>query len=180
MFVWFTIIVGIILSSLTIPFVSAAPQLVRDPLLVEYDITVYVDPVAQTIKGRSVIITKSPNELTLLLGQRFKVTHAFIDGKILKPSSEPHGMMHAWKISNSQRNIQRYIEIHWHGKLASLNTSLNHQETLGKVDPVSGSLGTFLPDSSGWYPRIAGELASYRVSIEMPPGQRGLVAGRIL
>ncbi len=180
LFVLFTIIVGIILSSLTMSFVFAAPQLVRDPLLVEYDITVYIDPVAQTIKGRSVIAIKSPNELTLLLGQRFKVTRAFIDGKILKPSNEPHGMMHAWKISNSQRNIQRYIEIHWHGKLASLNTSLNHQETLGKVDPVSGSLGTFLPDSSGWYPRIVGELASYRVSLEMPPGQRGLVAGRLI
>lgn len=180
LFVLFTIIVGVILSSLAMSFVFAAPRLVRDPLLVKYDISVYIDPVAQTIKGSSVITTKSSNELTLLLGQRFKVTHASIDGKMLKPSSEPHGMTHTWKISNSQRNIQRYIEIHWHGKLASLNTSLNHQETLGKVDPVSGSLGTFLPDSSGWYPRIAGELASYRVSLEMPPGQRGLVAGRLI
>ena len=179
-FVLFTIFVGIILSSLTMSFVFATPQLARDPLLVDYDITVYIDPVAQTIKGRSVITTTSPNELTLLLGKRFKVTHALIDGEILKPSSEPHGVMHVWKISNSQRNVQRYLEIHWHGKLASLNTSLNHQETLGKVDPVSGSLGTFLPDSSGWYPRIAGELASYRVSLEMPPGQRGLVAGKLI
>lgn len=180
LFVMFSIFVVIFLSSLTMSFVLAEPLSVRDPLVVEYDITVHIDPIAQTIKGRSVITTTSPNELTLLLGQRFKVTHALIDGMTLKPSSEYHGKLHAWKISASQSNVKRYIEIHWHGKLSSLNVSLNHQETLGRVDPVSGRLGTFLPDSSGWYPRIAGELASYRVSLEMPPGQRGLVAGRLI
>ena len=175
----FLTMVVIVASSITISIVIAAPLLAQDPLAVEYDIVVHIDPVEQTIKGRSVIATTSSHELTLLLGQRFKVTHAFIDGVTLKPSGYGH-LMHTWSIPASQRNVRRYIEIHWDGKLSPLNTSLDHQQTLGRAEPVSGSLGTFLPDSSGWYPRIAGELASYRISIEMPSGQRGIVAGRLI
>lgn len=175
----FLAIVVIVASNITISIVIAAPLLTQDPLAVKYDIVVQIDPVEQTIKGRSVITTTSPHELTLLLGQRFKVTHALIDGVTLKPSVYGH-LMHTWSIPASQRNVQRYIEIHWNGKLSPLNISLDHRQTLGRAEPVSGSLGTFLPDSSGWYPRIAGELASYRVSLEMPFGQRGIVAGRLI
>jgi len=176
-FALFLIFVATVATSM--PIVFAAPPLARVSSAVEYDIVVHIDPVAQTIKGRSVITTTSPHELILALGRRFKVTQALVDGVILEPSDTSSGMMRTWKILGSQ-SIPRHIEVYWQGKLSPLNTSLNHQQTLGRAEPVSGSFGTFLPDSSGWYPRIAGELASYRVTLEMPPGQRGLVAGRII
>ncbi len=173
----FLIFVATVASTVSIVF--AAPFLASGSSAVEYDIVVHIDPIAQSIEGYSVITTTSPHELILALGRRFKVTRALVDGVILKPSSTSHGMMRTWKISGNQ-SVPRRIEVHWHGKLSSLNTLLNHQQTLGRVEPVSDSFGTFLPDSSGWYPRIAGELASYCVSLEMPPGQRGLVAGRLI
>lgn len=162
----------------TVSIALAAPPLAKDSSIVEYDIVVYIDPVAQTIEGRSVITTKSPNELILSLGRRFRAIRVLDDGVILKSVSTNYGMMQSWQIPGSQR-VPRHIEVHWQGKLSPLNTSLDHLQTLGRAEPVSGNFGTFLPDSSGWYPRITGELASYRVSLKMPLGQRGIVAGRI-
>src|SRR5690606_28703099 len=45
---------------------------------------------------------------------------------------------------------------------------------------VSGAAGTFLPDASNWYPRITSGLIHYTVQIELPSGQCGLVAGRLI
>ena len=168
----------IFLSPLAVS-VSSASSLALDTLKVEYDITVHIDPVAQTIEGRNVITTKSTDELILVLSSRFKVTDILVDGVIFKPENVDHGALQTWRIPNSQR-APRQIEVSWKGKLLPLNTSLDHRQTLGRGKPVSGSFGTFLPDSSGWYPYIRGELASYRVSLKMPQGQRGIVAGKLV
>ena len=158
---------------------SSASPLVKDILKIKYDITVHVDPVAQTIEGRNVITTKSTHELVLALNSRFKVTSILVDGVIFKSESVSHGMLKTWRIPNNQYAPNK-IEVSWEGKLLPLNTSLNHRQTLNRRGPVSGKSGTFLPDSSGWYPHIIGELASYRVNLRMPHGQRGIVAGKIV
>ncbi len=145
---------------------------------IDYDITVRIDPVARTIEGRSVITAKTSEELTLVLGRRFEVTHGRVDAASLGLSAIT-GKMRAWRIS-SDKQIPRRIEVHWRGELSALDTSLDHPQTLGRNEPASSGAGTFLPDSSGWYPYIAEKLASYRVSIELPSGQRGLVAGRLV
>lgn len=145
---------------------------------VQYDITVQIDPVGRKIEGRTVITANTPDELTLMLGRRFEVMHARIDGSSLGPAATS-GNMRGWRIHGEQQ-IPRRIEMHWRGELAPLDASLDHQQTLGRNEPASSEAGTFLPDSSGWYPYIAGKLASYRVAIELPAGQRGIVAGRLI
>ena len=149
-----------------------------DSLIVEYDITVHIDPMLQAIEGRNIITTKSTHELILALSNRFEVKNILVDGVILESVSRDHGMLQTWRIPGSQ-HIPRRIEVSWQGKLLPLNAELNHRQTLKRGEPVSGEFGTFLPDSSGWYPHILGELASYRVSLKMPYGQRGIVAGKI-
>lgn len=157
---------------------SAASATVTDAAEIDYDITVRIDPVARTIEGHSVITAKTPDELTLVLGRRFEVMHARVDAAPLRPAAIT-GRMRAWRISGDQQ-IPRRIEIRWRGELSALDTSLDHPQTLGRNEPASSAAGTFLPDSSGWYPYIAEKLASYRVSIELPTGQRGVVAGRLV
>ena len=157
---------------------SAASAVVADTAEVDYDITVRIDPVARTIEGHSVITAKTSEELTLVLGRRFEVMHARVDAAPLGPAAIT-GRMRAWRISGDQQ-IPRRIEIRWRGELSALDTSLDHPQTLGRNEPASSAAGTFLPDSSGWYPYIAEKLASYRVSIELPSGQRGIVAGRLV
>jgi aminopeptidase N len=160
------------------PVSAASPVVADDTAEIDYDITVRIDPVARTIEGRSVITAKTAEELTLVLGRRFEVMHARVDAAPLGPAATT-GKMRAWRISGDQR-IPRRIEIHWRGELSALDTSLDHRQTLGGNEPASSAAGTFLPDSSGWYPYIAEKLASYRVSIELPAGQRGIVAGRLV
>ncbi|MBI3069557.1 MAG: M1 family peptidase, partial [Betaproteobacteria bacterium] len=121
----------------------------------------------------------APGELVLALGRRFEVTHALVDGRALGADDGVTGAMRNWRIAPG-RGASRRIEVEWCGTLDPLDTSLDHRQTLGAARPVSGAEGTFLPDASGWYPRIANTHARYRVALELPHGQRGLVAGRLV
>jgi aminopeptidase N len=144
---------------------------------VHYDIAVRLDPVARRIEGRSVITANTPEELTLVIGRRFEVMHGRVDAAPLGPAATI-GRMRAWRIFGDEK-LPRRIEIHWRGELVALDTALDHHQTLGRNDPASGEAGTFLPDSSGWYPHLADKLASYNLTIELPTGQRGIVPGRL-
>ncbi|HEV7929436.1 MAG TPA: M1 family aminopeptidase [Nitrosospira sp.] len=144
---------------------------------VHYDITVRLDPVARKIEGRSVITANTPEELTLVIGRRFEVMRGRVDGSPFGPAATM-GRMRGWRILGDEK-LPRRIEIHWRGELAALDTALDHNQTLGRSDPASGEAGTFLPDSSGWYPYLADKLASYNLTIELPAGQRGIVPGRL-
>lgn len=169
------IVACILLSFLVVTGASSAETAHAE---INYDITVRIDPVARTIEGRSVITATTSEELTLMLGRRFETMHARVDAAPLGPSASTGGMR-AWRIAGSQ-HMPRRIVVHWRGEFSALDTSLDHQQTLGRDLPVSSNDGTFLPDSSGWYPYIAGKLASYRLNIELPRGQRGIVPGRLV
>ncbi len=157
---------------------SATSPEAADAAEVTYEIDVRIDPVAHSIEGHSVIMANSSEELTLVLGRRFGVLSAQVNGTPLGPAASM-GKVRAWRVFN-EKGLPRRIEVHWRGELTPLDTSLDHAQTLGRDEPTSGEAGTFLPDSSGWYPYIAGKLASYRVSIELPPGQRAVVPGRLV
>ena len=146
---------------------------------VDYDITVRIDPVARSIEGKSIITVKRPRELTVVLGQPFEVTQALLNGSPLGIGRDHANQPHAWSIP-FDFSQQHQFEIHWRGKLAPLDASLDHQQTLGRPVAVSDEAGTFLPGASGWYPRIEGKLARYKVTLELPANQRGLVAGRLI
>ena len=154
---------------------DAAPAPV--PAEVQYEITVRLDPVARRIEGRSVITANTSEELTLVIGRRFEVMHGRVDAEPFGPAATM-GRMRAWRILGHEK-LPRRIEIHWRGELAALDTALDHHQTLGRNEPASGEAGTFLPDSSGWYPYLADKLASYNLTIELPAGQRGIVPGRL-
>ena len=158
---------------------SGAPAAAAGTAAADYEIAVRIDPATRTLEGRSVITAGAAGELTLALGSRFEVTRALVDGKPLGPGVGSAGGMQSWRLPGGP-GAPRRIEVQWRGELLPLDAALDHRQTLAARDPVSGGEGTFLPDASGWYPRIAGALARYRVSLELPPGQRGLVAGRLV
>jgi len=146
---------------------------------VEYDITVKIDPVNRTIEGKSLITVDKPRELQLMLGAGYEVIQADFNDGPLGIGREQTNQPHIWNIPFLFRHQVQFL-IRWKGVLAPLDTSLDHQQTLGRPVAVSGAAGTFLPDGSDWYPRVAGQLVRYKVSIELPSGQKGLVAGRLI
>lgn len=146
---------------------------------VEYDITVKIDPANRTLEGKSLVTVYRPRELQLLLGAGYEVTQAEFNDGPLGIGREQSNLPHVWNIPFHFRQQIQFL-IQWKGVLAPLDTALDHRQTLARPVAVSGVGGTFLPDSSDWYPRIAGQMARYKVSIELPTGQKGLVAGRLI
>lgn len=146
----------------------------RSTKAIRYDITVRIDPVTRKFEGHTVITANMADEFTVVLGRRFEV----LDTTGLGPAGVA-GRWRTWRVQGDSSAPQR-IEVRWQGVLEPLNSSLDHRQTLGKNDPVSGEAGTFLPDSSAWYPYIASELATYQLTLELPAGQRGIVAGRLV
>lgn len=146
---------------------------------VEYDMTVKIDPVNRTFEGKSIITVNKPREMQLVLGAQYEVTQAEFNEGPLGIGREQANQPHVWNIPFPFRQQIQFL-IQWKGTLAPLDDSLDHQQTLGRPFAVSGEAGTFLPDASDWYPRVAGHFARYRVNIELPSGQKGLVAGRLI
>ena len=149
------------------------------PLTVQYDISVRIDPAARTLEGRSVITANGTRDYKLLLNRRFEVKRILLDGEPLSGRRSLSGGLQGWRIPGTAGETRR-ITLEWSGTLAPLDTTLDHRRVLSAAEPVAGEEGTFLPDASAWYPRIAGVLASYRLSLELPGNQRGLVAGRMV
>lgn len=146
---------------------------------VEYDMTVSIDPVNRALIGKSIITVKHPRELQLMLGAAFEVTQAISNDGPMGIGREASNQPHVWNIPVAFRQQVQFV-IHWQGSLAPLDTSLDHQQTLGRPIAVSGQAGTFLPDGSNWYPRVVGHLVRYKINIELPAGQKGLVAGKLI
>ena len=84
------------------------------------------------------------------------------------------------KLDPPARDGGHEIEIRWHGTLAPIDVALDHRGTLGRPVAASGPGGTFLPSGSYWYPVVGDLFGSYRVTIDLPADQRGVVPGRLV
>ncbi len=140
-----------------------------------HDISVRIDPQTRAFEGRDRITFDGSHAFTLVLSSRFRVDSLIADGRRL-------GIRHA-DAQGRQRialPAARRIELRWSGELAALDQNLDHRDTLTYGAPASGPQGTFLPAGSGWYPAVEGQLEHYRVALDLPAGQRGVVPGRLL
>jgi aminopeptidase N len=158
---------------------SPVPGVAREHTsFIDYDIQVRIDPETRLLEGKSIIRFNKTRDHVLQLAAQFEVTHAVIDDIPFEPETA-EDQSHVWQIPYAILRPYQ-VEIHWRGKLHALDETLDHEQTLGRPIAVSGAAGTFLPDASNWYPRITSGLIHYTVQVELPSGQRGLVAGRLI
>jgi hypothetical protein len=71
------------------------------------------------------------------------------------------------------------LRIEYAGTLPALDRGKDHRGVLGALPPMASVEGGFLSSGSGWYPRPSA-FFTYQVELELPPGQKGLVAGRLV
>ena len=71
------------------------------------------------------------------------------------------------------------LVLRYAGPLAALPEA-DHRDTLQELPPMAGAAGSYLPGGTGWYPLIGEHPFTYRVDLKLPPGQRGLVPGRLV
>src|SRR4051812_15748613 len=93
-----------------------------------YDITVRIDPATRELSGSATIVVPGSHATEIALAQRFKVASISLDGAALPASQTMHGLS-IWRLEAA--NGERKIEVRWSGRLAALDTSINHRQTLG-------------------------------------------------
>jgi aminopeptidase N len=102
-----------------------------------------------------------------------KITRLSIDGRPQRPPAG-NGNIHLDLAGSGTHQLQ----VSYQGALAPL-ADLDHREVLAHLPPMADAKGSFLPAGSGWYPD-PGVPFSYRLRLQLPPGQKGLVPGTLV
>lgn len=145
--------------------VMAVPQL---------DMNVTVDPASRRFAAQATL-SDSAGLKGFRLGESFEITHLAFDGKAQQIRRWRHGTPGAgWHAAPSGT---RRIEIHYQAELPALQ-ALDHRQAL-RQGAMAGIEGSFLPAASGWYPD-PGAMFGYRVALQVPAGQKGLVPGNLV
>jgi aminopeptidase N len=145
---------------------------------VHYDITVRLEPAEHVLEATARIVVKNEGATTIALARSFSAESVVVDGASLPVRGDERGIRRVWSVS--ARRGGHVIEIRWGGTLAPIDLSLDHRGALGRAVATSGQEGTFLPSGSYWYPVVGDLLGSYRVSVDLPSGQRAVVPGRLV
>lgn len=149
----------------------------RDVCAAAYDIAVRIEPATRELSASATIAVPRGQAVELALAQRFKVERMSLDGSPVAAPRVTQGLS-IWKLDAAKS--ERKLEVRWSGRLAALDPTLDHRQTLGANAAVAGIEGTFLPAASAWYPQARGLMPGYRVAIDLPESQRGLVPGRLV
>ena len=142
-------------------------------------LAVELDPAGRTLRGHADITVQGGAGFEVVLNARFAVETATLDGVALTTRPPRAGGLHHWSIPAGAAT--RTLALAWRGTLAAPAGGMEHRDTLGQREPTAGPQGSFLPAATGWYPRIVRDdallLHDYRLTLTLPEGQRGLVAG---
>ena len=104
------------------------------------------------------------------LAPEFEIVALSIDGRAARPSRRG-------AVVTLPRGT-RQVAVRYRATLKPL-VALDHREVLADRSATAAPEGSFLPAAAGWYPDV-GALFSYRVSLSLPAGQKGLVPGEIV
>lgn len=139
------------------------------------ELAVELDP--GTRRFTAIAQFEAPADFRMRLHRMFTVREVSVDDKRLafKPPAI-NGDHAVWTLPLERT---RKVKVSYDGVLPPLDRQLDHRSVLRSMRPMASPEGTFLPSSSLWYPR-PGSLFSYRVTLTLPEGQRGLVPGDIV
>lgn len=142
------------------------------------DLGIQLDPIARTLRGTAQIRMEGSGRTRLALHGDLIVEDLLLDGEHLGPASGREGAVQVWWLELSGSGVHR-VTLRYAGPLAALPEA-DHRDTLQGLAPMAGTAGSYLPGGSGWYPVIGEHPFTYRVDLELPAGQRGLVPGRLV
>ncbi|WP_332672116.1 M1 family metallopeptidase [Aromatoleum sp.] len=143
-----------------------------------YRLNVRLDPATRELAGEAEITVSDGAPFDLLLNRRFGVDMLAVDGKPVVVRLQRNGELNRIALPPGPR--RKTVKLAWRGPLAPL-AALEHRDTLRAHEPTADALGSFLPSAGVWYPAASRRgqrlLHSYNLRLDLPPGQRGLVAG---
>ena len=141
---------------------------------VQHDLRIALHPATRELQVEDTLTTAGNSVVDLVLPAQFEIDQFTLNGQPVAPSADTdsEGLTH-WRLAGEGTETQR-IFLRYHGQLATLPDT-DHRGTLQGLPPMADVRGSFLPGGTGWYPQIQGRTFSYRLTLELPAGQRGLV-----
>ncbi|HUL68727.1 MAG TPA: M1 family aminopeptidase [Gemmatimonadales bacterium] len=146
-----------------------------------HDLDVQMDPGSRTLRVQDSVAIQGLPTMDLVLASTFQVERVLVDGSPAVPREQPaRGERKRWRIALGPPGRARTVTIRYRGRLDALPVADQH-DVLGGLPPWADGRGSFLPGGSGWYPEIAAaRFFTYRVHLDLPGDQRGVVPGRLL
>jgi hypothetical protein len=158
---------------LAIALTAPAAHAQRGPVDVAHELSVELDPGTRMLRVADSIALHGEGPVEIGLSAHYRIELASFDGAPLG-SGRIRGDLRIYDIS--LRGTHR-LELRYAGEVAPL-VQTDHRGTLQGLQPMAGEEGSYLPAGSGWYPMIGDAPMRYRLTLRLPAGQRGLVAGR--
>jgi len=146
---------------------------------VHLELSMRLVPQTRVLEAHAALTCECGGPVTVSLGSRFSADQPLVDGAAARLDHTSGEMQQQWRIELPQAPTRHRIELRYRGKLAPL-VEADSRGVLGGLPPMASERGSFLPGASGWYPELGIDLFTYRVELELPAGQRGLVAGRLM
>jgi len=145
-----------------------------------HDLSVRLDPDVRQLEAEDTITIRGRGVIEIALGRRFTVQHFELDGRSVGVTPQGEGeSLNRWRVDLGPAPREGRLTIGYRGRADSLQQT-DDPGVLGDLPPMAARQGSFLPGSAGWYPESAGTLFSYRIRVELPAGQRGIVPGRLV
>ncbi len=135
------------------------------------ELEVQLDPVTRQFSAHATL-TDEQDLRAFHLGRDVEITTLKINGQPSRLRSRPASA--DFRLPAGTRKL----ELAYRATLPPTQ-ALDHRQVLGQHGGTAGPEGSFLPASAGWYPDT-GRLFSYRVSLALPAGQKGLVPGDLV
>lgn len=140
---------------------------------VQHDLRVRLEPERRALVGEDRIRISGAGTIEIRLADRFRVTRSTFEAgstaRLRKTGPD------AWQ-ADLGRGGPHELRIEYAGELDPL-VRADHRGVLSALPPMADARGTYLPAGSAWYPEIAGPAVSFRITLDLPAGQRGVVPG---
>jgi hypothetical protein len=153
--------------------VSLAALTTAAQALTHLELAVTLDPAARSFSATAQL-SDAAGISGFSLASAFELTALESDGQAVTPVFSTRQGQRWYRLPAASRALR----VSYRAELQALQ-ALDHRQVLGMRAAVADTTGSFLPAASGWYPD-PGAPFSYRLSVQLPPGQKGLVAGTLL
>jgi aminopeptidase N len=137
------------------------------------ELSVHLDPASRSLTAHAVL-TLEDSSVDFRLIPSLRVENLFVDGR-RQPLQMQAGQPIHLDLGSSRLHT---IRLAYEGTVSPL-ADLDQRAVLAHLPPMADVQGSFLPAGSGWYPD-PGVPFSYRVHLQLPHGQKGLVAGTLV
>jgi len=137
------------------------------------ELDIELDPATRKLVATTTLNIEGDAQ-TFSLAPGLRLTEVQVDGR---PHPLPRTVDGQIRIDLGS-NTRHQLRLRYQGELAPL-PDLDHRGVLARLPPMADIQGSYLPAGSGWYPD-PGEPFSYRLRLQLPGGQKGLVPGTLV